>query len=508
MDYIKQVAQMYVGEYLNFIAVLEDTGIIAVIKQISSIDENSKKSTNIRHWSTWVIFHHLQVYQPIESRVEKFDNMAIIYLRDRTDERVSVSDVMTLLMTNCGVRFYPVDMSRDEQLFPNINYKYNGRHFNVITKTWKSFIEEEYVNGTPVYKGYIADILDSIAIKLNFTYSFYNDPEISWTGYVKGTNTSMFYKVVNGEYDIKAYPSAVSEEKMKHVDYVFPAYFTDKVIPTYWKRPVSSSFLLYTKPFQIVVLVGILLCFIYFCCFLRTLERINPCNRGKQIASLKEQIFHIVGIIVHQGGMLKIDSLTGRLSLASFWIFCIIMGSVYKGNLVAFFTRTNPVVVFNSLGDILDSDYRLGIMANTTLLDQLKNHSIPDYKRLQERLNANIQLHPEMAAYNLYNDDVHISHLLAGNYVYFAGVSCTSFIYANNCDVIRLQTVAIYDLFYAFGVPMKSPLKHELETTMNELQQTGLIEKWQRKWWPERRKDFCNAPLRVKQLHLSDIYNG
>ncbi|KAK6189058.1 hypothetical protein SNE40_005104 [Patella caerulea] len=88
----------------------------------------------------------------------------------------------------------------------------------------------------------------------------------------------------------------------------------------------------------------------------------------KEKTSIQVKIFHTVGIVLNQSGILKLDSLTGRIWLVSFWFFCIIMGSVYRANLVAFFAYTKPAEEFTSLEDMIDSDYRIGCVGGSTFL--------------------------------------------------------------------------------------------------------------------------------------------
>ena len=49
-------------------------------------------------------------------------------------------------------------------------------------------------------------------------------------------------------------------------------------------------------------------------------------------------------------------SSSGRVLVAAWWLFCIVMGATYSGNLIAFLTVRLEVKPFHSLQQMLDQD--------------------------------------------------------------------------------------------------------------------------------------------------------
>ena len=54
-----------------------------------------------------------------------------------------------------------------------------------------------------------------------------------------------------------------------------------------------------------------------------------------------------------------------RLYLSSWWVVCIILGAVYSGNLVAFLSVYKPPNLVDTVEELIDSNYAIGIPKGT-----------------------------------------------------------------------------------------------------------------------------------------------
>ncbi|ESO98287.1 hypothetical protein LOTGIDRAFT_159083 [Lottia gigantea] len=481
---LRSIAIQNSGKYMQFVVLTSDELIINILQLINRIDENSNKTINIRHWSKWIIFEREIDIGLLMATVQVFDNLFVIH----TDTQKSCRGAATLLISKAGPKFCYVNISSgyDPGLaFPNM---------------WPSFIDEKHENGSVKLVGYLVDLMDIISSTLNFTYSFYDDIESDWAGIINGTKTGLFYKIQSGDHDILCAPSSVTQDRLQILDYVLPMHFTDTVMPTYRLKPAESLKMIYTKPFQLQVWLIVFATFSGFCIIFWLQEKYHPYYQSGYSMQLKNLVFDVLRILLNQGGALEVGSLSGRISLSFFWIFCVIIAAVYKGNLVAFFTDKRTSEYFKDLNDVYNSDYKIGLVTPAAYTISLKKSKDPFLQKFSAKLERYGKEDPDSKSSN---NSIHLARVLAGDYVYISDYASVSYIYVNNCDIVLMEDV--YYQQYGLAVAKGSPLIYDLERVMRSLTTGGILDVSTKKWWPQRRKGFCDTPMTAKEIEMHDV---
>ncbi|XP_035699986.1 glutamate receptor ionotropic, kainate 2-like [Branchiostoma floridae] len=281
-----------------------------------------------------------------------------------------------------------------------------GKVLKIISKQrdpWvrlKQHADTEGLIGVERYEGFLIDMLNLMAKRLNFTFTIdvrdnitigsQNETDGSWDG--------MIGLLARHEYDLALDAVSTRSFRLQAVDFTEPIEMAGYYLIMRRPSRAAPGLLEFLNPFSYTVWVVMLCANLGVAILLAYNNCINPNEwgglakrgeveeeEGKNLNFLNS-LWSVWGAYVAAGPEFLPRSFAGR-TLASLWFFvCLVAISSYTANLAAFLTKTNLDRQISSLQDLANSDYRFGALERNTIVKFLMNSTDEPYKTLGRRL--------------------------------------------------------------------------------------------------------------------------
>ena len=157
----------------------------------------------------------------------------------------------------------------------------------------------------------------------------------------------MIGDLVNGEIDIAVAGMTMTSEREEVIDFVAP-YFDQSGISIIIRKPVRPrSLFKFMEVLRVEVWLAILAALIVTALMLWFLDRFSPYSAQNnkeahpypcRIFTLKESFWFALTSFTPQGGGEAPKSLSGRVLVAAYWLFVVLMLATFTANLAAFLT--------------------------------------------------------------------------------------------------------------------------------------------------------------------------
>ncbi|RUS78064.1 hypothetical protein EGW08_014176, partial [Elysia chlorotica] len=391
------------------------------------------------------------------------------------------------------------------------------------------------------YHGYSIDVLSEIAKKVGFEYNFV---ECSPGGYgflEDGKWTGCIGNVVRGEADVIIGALTVTVERDKVMDFTLP-YYDFAGIQIMMKREDSSTKLYYyasvfTTPawlsiFGVLGVTSILLW---------AFERITQSNRKKDSRAFSKESHTNANQALIQtdqslrspGGGDPPRSLAGRVLVAGFWFFTVIIMSTFTANLAAFLTVSRLGTSVSSLEDLAaQKEINYSAVRDSSVMEYFKrmatieSNFYEDWKStsLRERTDQESSAvwdYPLGNKYNALWKAIQRNGLIDTNENGLNKVKAGGFALITESPVIRYYTGLHCDLQavgeqfstrpYAIGLKENFPYTGKFSQAILDLQKDRVLGDLQFKWWKDNSAcstDDANAGLGLYLLSGTFIVAG
>ncbi|CAG2198776.1 GRID1 [Mytilus edulis] len=265
------------------------------------------------------------------------------------------------------------------------------------------------------YTGFTMDLLQHLALALNFTYEITRPLDGKWGSQMEnGSWNGLIGHLERRDVDLVAAPLTMQIQRENAVDFAIPYYYYSAAILLKKPDPNAKKW--------------------------RTL-----------IDSLSEYIFFYFS--KHRGEHLA-GSSSGRTLLSSWWIFCIIMMATYSGNLVAFLTVTKDKLPFSDIAGLVElGSYKWGTQEGTVFETIFKASTRPDNVKFWKGVVANNKTNPNILSAN---GDVQVRLVMEGHYAYIGDKTHFELTMATNCHLTMVLS-DIVSMQYAIALPNNSP---------------------------------------------------
>ncbi|WKY17300.1 hypothetical protein Q1695_001700 [Nippostrongylus brasiliensis] len=237
------------------------------------------------------------------------------------------------------------------------------KHYRVVTLKQPPFVQ---TTGDPErpYEGYCIDLIELIRRELNFTYSIYEVGDGAYgTIDCTGNWNGLMRDLVSGSADIALAPLSVTAEREDDVDFTVPYYDLVGTTIMMRKDDVRYSLFKFMKVLEWPVWLCILAAYLCTSLTLWLFDRFSPysCTNSNEryidgtedrIFSFKECLWFCMTSLTPQGGGEAPKNISGRLVVASWWLFGFIIIASYTANLAAFLTVSRLEQPISSLDDL------------------------------------------------------------------------------------------------------------------------------------------------------------
>ncbi|CAL4178048.1 unnamed protein product, partial [Meganyctiphanes norvegica] len=228
-------------------------------------------------------------------------------------------------------------------------------------KPWMDIVVDE-TTGKTTYEGYCFELTEYLAEMKNFDYEFVFPKDGQYGGRMEnGSWNGLVGDLANGETDIIVAPLTMTSEREEVIDFVAP-YFDQSGISIVIRRskPEESLF-----KFMLVlrweVWVSIMAALVVTGFMIWLLDRYSPYSAQNNAHAysqpfrkftLKESFWFALTSFTPQGGGEAPKALSGRILVAAYWLFVVLMLATFTANLAAFLTVERMQTPVSSLEEL------------------------------------------------------------------------------------------------------------------------------------------------------------
>ncbi|XP_064595443.1 glutamate receptor ionotropic, delta-1-like [Liolophura sinensis] len=375
-------------------------------------------------------------------------------------------------------------------------FRYSARGFNNVTfiigtKEAVPFVRVNTSDEGRVYDGFCVDILNELALQLNFRYRLVEPLDSQWGSQEKNGSFNGIVGMVNRkELDFGIGPFGITAERERGIDFTTP--FMEDGIGIVMKRPTEQSNKLFRmfQPFNGYVWLAIGASVTVIGLGLFFLNRLTPppldsdaSGRDSWKYGFKESLWLIFASLMEQGGESHPRGVSSRMILAFWWLFTILIVSSYTANLAAFLTVTILDKPINTLEDLANNDEITPLVKTGTNIYSLFRAGTTDvYREIWRKIQDGPRLTDNVEAYE---------YVRSGEYAFMVDKAQLEYLVKRNCQTFMLAEESFNNAGVGFVFPEDSPMVDDVSFQIIRMQEAGLIERWRQKWWPT--SDTCDT---------------
>ncbi|XP_071107299.1 glutamate receptor ionotropic, kainate 3-like [Haliotis cracherodii] len=342
------------------------------------------------------------------------------------------------------------------------------------------------------WEGFCVDILDELAVRLNFRYELIQSPDElwgtvdeygNWNGVVEMTRKKSVHLGIG--------PISLTSERERVIDFTKP-YMEEGtgIILKRFEDKNSKMFRVF-KPFTESVWLSVAGAVLVVGFTLALVNHLSPVQQKQQQQeeeqeegegrrrrrgiSAADNIWIVYKSYMEQGSEIAPPNISGRFILGFWWVFTILMVASYKANLVAFLTVNfvgKPIRNINDLAD--QTAVKPLVKQGSNLYQGLQKGETETFRKLW----AMVKTAPSVK-----NNEEALDLVLTGDYALLTDQSQIEFLRMTDCENLISGETPFRVGELGFIVPESSPLLEILSLNLIQLQESGLTDKWRRKWW-------------------------
>ncbi|XP_055304071.1 ionotropic receptor 93a isoform X1 [Sitodiplosis mosellana] len=398
-----------------------------------------------------------------------------------------------------------------DNLFPHIAHGFRNRTIPIAiyhNPPWQ-IVSYNEAGEVKSMRGISVNILNELAVKLNFTYavhnversgnrttySFWDDFNVTADDDMKATfglPSDVLELLTENTVLFGAIALTVHETYEKVLNFTFPisvqAY--GMMIP----RPKELSRLyLFLSPFTVDTWVCLSLTMALIGPLFYVVHYLSPYHEHHHITKkgglfkIQNCFWYMYGALLQQGGMYLPRSDSGRIIVGTWWLVVLVVITTYCGNLVAFLTFPKMEIPVNTVGQLVNQKHGFtwSIRSNTYLESYLKETEIEKYVRL----NDSTETHDSVT-------NGTISRVRGGKHIIIdwetnlLHIMRKEFLETDKCE-FTLSNEKFLDEKIGLILPTNSPYLNIFNNEIYRMLQMGFIQKWLSEYLPK--KDRCSS---------------
>ncbi|XP_071542041.1 probable glutamate receptor [Panulirus ornatus] len=374
-------------------------------------------------------------------------------------------------------------------------------HFKVAAEPWPPHVYLDAASdGSIEVTGPMGQLLDTLALSINFTYSMVRGDGYWGAPQPNGSWNGMIGTVLRKEADIGLGPFGMSYTRSQVVDFTIPVFLEmlHVLVTRPQPQPDPWGFL---APFTWYVWVGLLASLVTVLVAslltVRVLGFGGPSSVGRHVWA-----FYSISFTQALPWIPTADGL--RVAFLLWMSVVLVLVRSYSGALTSMLAVKTVTVKYDSLRDVLDDPSLTLLMeGSTALTTHLQTVEMGVYGELARASQTRAQYvrasETYGAAYALIPDGRHA--MLVENVV-CRKIYSDHFSRTGRCD-FYMSTGNFWRLIYAMVVPKGSPLGHLIDSRIHALREFGIYERWAMDQMP----NVTHCLRTPKKLRLQEPYS-
>ncbi|XP_032596032.1 glutamate receptor ionotropic, kainate 2 isoform X1 [Drosophila grimshawi] len=353
----------------------------------------------------------------------------------------------------------------------------------------------EKLEGNAQFEGFGIELIDELAKKLGFSYTFYLQPDNKYGGLDPKTGewNGMLREIIDNRADMGITDLTMTSERESGVDFTIP--FMNLGIAILFRKPMKEPPKLFSfmSPFSGEVWLWLGLAYMGVSISMFILGRLSPAEWDNPYPCIEEPtelenqfsfancLWFSIGALLQQGSELAPKAFSTRAVASSWWFFTLILVSSYTANLAAFLTVESLVTPIEDAEDLSENKggVNYGAKNGGSTFTFFKDAKYPTYQKMYEFMKDNPQ-------YMTDSNQEGVDRVENTNYAFLMESTTIEYITERRCTLT--QVGALLDE-KGYGIAMRKnwPYRNVLSQAILELQEQGVLTKMKTKWWKEKR---------------------
>ncbi|XP_046379514.1 glutamate receptor ionotropic, kainate 2-like [Haliotis rufescens] len=396
-------------------------------------------------------------------------------------------------------------------LFPNMAFGLNGRKLLVLSLEWKPYSVKIRNTDNISYTGIADEFMEHLSRRFNFSYQYVEPQDGQWGEKMdNGSWTGIVGALQREEADICSVPYAYNVERAKVMQFTYFMHsgFTTVLYKKSEDAKKTWKVLLACFKWEVYFAGGIVLSAVGLMHVF--LIRVTPYPSKVPAAEKKDSVVtgFTMTIMAPLGQSSEHSPMfdSGRMLFSFWWLFCLIMAAIYRGNLMAFLTVSRTDIPFRNLEELANQDvYDVGATTGSyySLAIQTSNQTV--MKKLWRKIEKTRLDSPKNT------DDEYqfqLQKLHEGYYAFIETNSVAENIMSDTCSFAKMRG-GFLPTTGGMTFPVYSPLARLFYPELMTVWETGLERKWYGKWVPPQ--ESCSdesVAVGVSALQIQDYYSA
>ncbi|ELT98379.1 hypothetical protein CAPTEDRAFT_204960 [Capitella teleta] len=373
--------------------------------------------------------------------------------------------------------------------FPNSGNGLNGRKLRVYTMVSPPFviINTTSTNISDMYYGICIAMLKELSQQLNFTYTL-GIPADGQYGGMKddGNFTGLVGLLQNKEADLVVASLSVTFERDTVMDFVHYFYEYGGAL---MRKPNEDEdkWRVIIQPFSwrvwLCILASVPIAGISACVITSLAWKASSHRIDDQFRFVGISFWYTFGTVLTQGGVHLPKYASSRNFICSWWAFSMVIVAAYGGSLIAYLTVTHDPVPFRNLDEMVQQKrYKWGTTNGSVYVSEFGAAKGGVYRDVFLGMQEFVKTDPTILSTdrNLLINKAEVEDFAL---ILDRTVLLTQALLDKNCEMVVMPE-GFLPLPFGIGLQEGSPYQQPFKEAVMKLRQTGLIEYWQRLWYP------------------------
>jgi hypothetical protein len=366
-------------------------------------------------------------------------------------------------------------------------------HFRITTMIEPPFIIYDpnmtmrEVHAGP-YAGFVVDMIDWLSKDLNFTYTMSEPPDLKYGSVNEsGTLSGMVRQLVDCEADLAGAAFAITSKRAEHIHFTKPYIDAGKTLLVYKGESTSKNLWAFLSPFDFTTKVVVVVSLVVVTIAFAILRKLSLCFGDPELAEQYRRqhsrwpanpLWFLYTTFMQQGPDV-IPSIGGKILVAGWFFFSLVIVATYTANLAAFLTVRRFEDSIQSIDDLAaQTDIVYGTVKDTSITEFFATSPLEVHRRMHWFMTNTPGALVDTAeeAY----DRVH--YRKQGEYVFIWDEPILDYVSSHKPCKSQVVGRAFIPQGYGFALPMGMPYEPNFSQGILKMREIGLIHTLRRKW--------------------------
>ncbi|PVD37579.1 hypothetical protein C0Q70_00175 [Pomacea canaliculata] len=331
-----------------------------------------------------------------------------------------------------------------------------------------------------VYEGLCIDILQELSQRLNFSYQLIESIDGHFGAPTSnGSWNGMIAMLMRDELDLAIGPLTITSVREAVIDFTVPYMEDGGGILTKGGEP-APDFLNIFRPFPLGVWLILCACIMTTGAVLFAISKTDTArgvSGGQHTTwSLDDCLLLTFSSLVSQGARFERHPTCtpARLVLGCWWVFSILIVSMYTATLAAMLTVTVGVDTIDSIDELAESSLTPITLTGSNWETLFLTAESDVFEKVGRRMAHTPVIRADADA---------LKYVMEGSAAYILDLNIIRYLYNQDCKHLHMAKNTFVSNGLGFAVPENANYREQINAVLLKLQESGLMDLWRNRWW-------------------------